>query len=245
MSTREPNGDGDEARHGDEGPHDRAKDELIKILDLSDNRVGPEGVKAFAEHPTLTHLNLSENTLTDESVAPFQKTRNLTDLVLCDNNITTNGLIFLLKNDHLNTISLYGNQIYLTTLTEIQNSSFITSDNQFFSKSKRLEDTPTQLEPNITKVPVATLQETTHKTSHSSLEVFPIEKPFITSQFDRSQEANLVFQEGQNKAETLISHPDFVEFFHTASMTQINYFLEQLKKDCLQIQNQRKKQRLD
>lgn len=108
----------------------------LKTLNLGHNGIEKKGVQALCRL-SLTILNLSENNLNDDSIISLQETNELAALILSGNRITAVGLSLLLKNEKVQTINVYDNPIYLTTLDDIKNSVFETTDNKFFTRSKR------------------------------------------------------------------------------------------------------------
>jgi Leucine-rich repeat (LRR) protein len=217
---------------GDEGAAHIANNRSLKTADLSNNGITDSGATALANESNLEVLNLTQNEVGDASSKAFSKNNQLKELILISNKITAEGLSCLLSSTSLNVIELYGNPIYLTSFKKIKDSHFATSDNTSFIRTTK---------PIKVTDPSKALES-----PPSILEATPIPAPSITHQFNRPKENDhRALQEGQSKAEALMLHPDFVEFFQTASFTQLKYFFEQLKKDCLQVQSQRKRQKLD
>ncbi len=186
-----------------------ASNQHLKILDLSNNCIKSKGCQTILSHPVLKMLDLTENQIDDAGLEGLDNLKNLRELVLFGNAITDIGLNRLLDTPLLDSFNLHNNPIYLTTLSNIQKSSFETSDYRIFSRKQAIED---KITPPVPAVSVPPKPITPHFSTS------PGSSPELT---------------GKRKAQELVSHPDFQEFFDTADFSAVKAFFDTLKENCV------------
>jgi hypothetical protein len=225
---------------GDEGMYCIANNRTLRSLDLSNNNITDQSATILAEHLTLKILNLTQNEVGDGFAKSLIKNNQLQELIISRNQVTSAGLSFLLKSPSLNVISLYDNPMHITTPTEIQNGTFFTSDHQFFIRTSKLEqEREVQKNDSDAEEPVISLKNippTTIPLDDSSVQKSP-----ITSQFNNFQQQKPQ-PTAKRKADEIVSHPDFSDFFHSAKAEDIKLLFESLKENCKEIF--RKKQKI-
>jgi Leucine-rich repeat (LRR) protein len=209
-----------------------SKNKALQMLDLSDNHVGNRGATVLISHPSLKVLNLGKNEISDAGIEAFLYNNQLEGLILFENKITKAGLLLLLKNSSLFFINVYQNPIYLLTSKEVEDSLFTTSDLRSFTRKinpTKMLEVDNNVLPSSTHSPVipnASLSENSLSSSRT---------PLIMSQFNTLQERNSNDKNAKRKADEMISHPDFSDFFHSASGDDIRLFFESLKENCKEI----------
>lgn len=102
----------------DSGAIALAKNNTLKELSLSNNKIGLSSVQALADNSSLETLDLSGKTfgerpprIGDEGAKLLSNNKTMKKLTLCSQNITAKGVSDLVKNTQLRTLNLGINKI--------------------------------------------------------------------------------------------------------------------------------------